>query len=104
MTAYRTLAAATAALLVAGFVGLGAFGQRPGDPPGVGKEGTARQQSPSPFAGRITALNVTGMSITLEHVVDGALGKAAGKVKVKNNKATDSGNEMTFTIAEKVKV
>jgi hypothetical protein len=110
MTAYRTLGAATAALLLAGFIGLGAFGQRPGDPPGAGGAGKVgtRQESPRPFAGRITALNVAGQSITLEEVVDGNLGAAAGKVKTtdkkNNNKATGSGKEMTFTIAEKVKV
>lgn len=108
MTAYRTLAAATAALLVAGFAGLGAFGQRPGDRPGVGKDGTTRQQSPRPFAGRIARLDVTGRTMTVEYPVDGALGTAAGKVKTtgkaKNNKATGSGKEMRFSIADKVKV
>jgi len=107
MTAYRTLAAATA-LLLGGFVGVAALGQvRPGDPPGVGKEGT-RQESPRPFAGRITALSVTAQSITLEEVVDGNLGAAAGKVKTtdkkNNNKAIGSGKETTFNIADKVKV
>jgi hypothetical protein len=108
MTAYRTLAAATAALLVAGFVGLGAFGQvRPGDRPGVGKEGTTRQESPAPFAGRITRLDVTGRTMSVEYPVDGELGTAAGKVKTKkanNNKATGSGKEMRFSIADRVKV
>jgi hypothetical protein len=106
MTAQRSLAAATAALLFAGLLSFDVSAQAPGAPPGTGTAGT-RQDTPKPFTGRIGRVDVARQSLTLENVVDGELGPAAEKTTddtKKANKTTDPKRTMTFDIANKVKV